>query len=585
MGWKSTWLLIPTADEATVLGRMRLRPALPRDPPPDEQPVAQRARLPGGWTLLALDHYADSTEAFRHEPSLAAWSRGTELLGLDLNESANFSVAWGWQDSRLAWRLTHALDEGPENLTVEGSPPAGWEGLRDKALAERRAGKPGDLLFDVPVDALALSAGTTPFLLDDDTPQTPLVRDWPDVDAATREALPLTNPDDAASGERMFRDAARGDAAAQQELGLELLRLEPPTAAQGALAQRWLSLAAEQGQGAAQALLGECMVEGVLGFQRDARTGLQWLELSAAQDHPEGLARLADLLFRQSVTQRQGRTVAVDDPASRERLQRMLSLLERGVQLGYKRCLVDWALQLHDGLAAPSDLIAAKAAMRVARQVAASRVLLLDPATLALFDVSPQEREAVWALSQPGSVGLGELVQAVRARRRDAEAEEQALRARAQGAIAAAAIARAEADEALARLAQARAEEQAQRVSAAASALLGMPRASVAVPQGPTGAIVALLLGIGLFLAAVAFASQLPRGGARGLMLLAGVANGWGAWALTGTWGWRHAPRAIVAALMLVPVMEVGGTRVGRRQTTTPSMKTAATTAWRAPES
>lgn len=42
-------------------------------------------------------------------------------------------------------------------------------------------------------------------------------------------------------------------------------------------------------------------------------------------------------------------------------------------------------------------------------------------------------------------------------------------------------------------------------------------------------------------------------------MLLAGFANAWGAWALAGTWGWRHAPRAIVAALMLVPVMGLLG--------------------------
>jgi hypothetical protein len=555
MGYKETWLLVPQADTATVLARMQLRPAGPQEGPP----VARALRLPqaagGLWTLLAFDHYADSTEPFRNEAAQAAWSRGTELLGLEINESANFSLAFGLRDGGARWNLQHVLDEGQEHLDVQGRPPEGWQALHAAELARLRGGEHGDLVFSVPIDTLALRIGTTPYTLDiDDAGEacTPLVRDSPPLDDATQRLL--LQPADAsliAQGE--LQAAALGDAEARLRVGVALLRCKPFTAAHGRLAQHWLELAANQGEGAAQALLGSCMSEGKPGFERDARGGLQWLELSAAQDHREGLHRLADHLYETSIHRRGDHVQAVDDAASKARLLRMLALLERGVEVGGKGCLVDLANRLHDGIGAPPDPLAAKAIVKIARSRAPEHLPQDAPEYDALLEPTPEEAQAVAQLARDWAASGKALVRGVRARRASLQARLDAMKAELATARDAAQLAQAQ-------LTHLRAQQGVQRAQAREAALGGALAALAHTDDGrPVGTMrwepgcTALVLGIGLLVLAVALAPGSPRGLTRLVLLAAGLCGGWGAWRLGGVRGWGTPARAGVAALMLLP--------------------------------
>jgi TPR repeat protein len=559
MGYKDTWLLIPQADTATVLARMQLRAARPGEGPP----VARALRLPaaagGAWTLLAFDHYADATEPFRNEAAQAAWSRGTELLGLEINENINFSQAFGVRDGGSRWSLMHMLDEGQEHLEVKGEPPEGWRTLHAAELARLRADEGGDLMFSVPIDTLALRVGATPYTLDTEVGcegVTPLVRELPQLDDATQQLLLGTAGAEALAPERLrasLQAAARGDAVARYNVGVALLRCKPPTAAHGQLAQQWLERAANQGEGTAQAVLGTCMCNGRPGFERDGRQGLQWLELSAAQDHREGLRRLADHLYETSIHRRGDSVMAVDDAASTARLTRMLALLERGVEVGSQGCLVDLANRVYEGIGAPADLVAAKAIVKIARVKGNVHLPENTPEYDALFVPTPEEAPIVEQLARDwASIGAA-LVSGLRARRAAQQAKLNAMKAELSAARQTAQWARA-------KLAHVQAQQGAQRAQAEESALRDALGALVQTDDGrPVGSLrwapgcTALVLGIGLLVLALALASSSSQAFTRLLLLTAGLCGAWGGWRLGTVRGWGVPARAAVAALMLVP--------------------------------
>ncbi len=553
MGFKETWLLVPQADTATVLTRMQLRSARPGDGPP----VARALRLPpaaGGalWTLLAFDHYADATEPFRNEAAQAAWSRGTELLGLEINETINVSQAWGVRDGGARWSLVHVLDEGQEHLEAQGEPPEGWKALRDAELAQLRAGEGGDLVFSVPIDALALRIGVTPYTVDiddGDEPSTPLVLDLPPLDDTTRQWLAQPGRDKPLPPEKL-QAAEAGNAQARLEVGQALLRCHPYTAAHGLLAQAWLERAAHQGEGGAQALLGSCICDGRPGFARDPRLGRQWLELSAAQDHLEGLRRLADQLYETSIHRRGGQVMAVDDEASAARLARMLELLERGVEGGGKGCLVDLISRVHDGIGAPPDRVAAMAIVQIARIKAPKHLPQNNPDFDALFAPTPEEAPTVDQLAREWGTSGKALVRGLRARRAARQAELDGLKAGLAAAREAARVAQADLDRVRARQ---QAEQRADTRKAVLTALVhsgdDRPVGKLRWAPGCT----ALVLGIGFLLLALAMAPSGSRGLTRSLLLAAGLCSAWGAWRLGGVREWSTAARGGVAALMLLP--------------------------------
>ncbi|MBC5786147.1 hypothetical protein H8N03_24625 [Ramlibacter sp. USB13] len=105
------------------------------------------AVLPGGWYLIWL-------KEFNHEwtEQLLAESISSECLavGCTASESVNASRSVFCRDIEMVWEVSHVLDEGEDDLAVEGDPPdslpAILAGARQRAAQARC-----DAVFDVPI--------------------------------------------------------------------------------------------------------------------------------------------------------------------------------------------------------------------------------------------------------------------------------------------------------------------------------------------------------------------------------------------------------------------------------------------------
>jgi hypothetical protein len=104
--------------------------------------------LPGGWVLVAADrcdHRILSPE------NLASLSAGCEAVACAIEEHVNFASSEFWIDGRRLWRVAHADDEGPENVSTEGSPPESFQQLIATAEPWDSENMEGHFHFDIPL--------------------------------------------------------------------------------------------------------------------------------------------------------------------------------------------------------------------------------------------------------------------------------------------------------------------------------------------------------------------------------------------------------------------------------------------------
>ena len=121
----------------------------------DDWPRARFAvsDLPGGWLLFVAPGLND---AFKDR--FIALSAGRDAVACSVEEHVMYQEARGYRHGAEVWRVVHDPDKGESlfHLEVTGAPPAQFEAIRARLIAEQEAegGEDAnvDLVSDVPLD-------------------------------------------------------------------------------------------------------------------------------------------------------------------------------------------------------------------------------------------------------------------------------------------------------------------------------------------------------------------------------------------------------------------------------------------------
>src|SRR5450432_1161639 len=158
MGYSISWLAVRGGVKAEVERALGLVDTGATEDFP-EAPICG-LDLPGGWYLLVLD---DCFHRFVMPDNLAALSRGTALVGCQVEEHEMLSTAFFWRDGVLEWEVAHEANKGLYHLDIDGTPPDSLAEIEARQREEQDAagGQDAeiDAMFDVPVELARSSCG------------------------------------------------------------------------------------------------------------------------------------------------------------------------------------------------------------------------------------------------------------------------------------------------------------------------------------------------------------------------------------------------------------------------------------------
>lgn len=114
--------------------------------------------LPGGWTVV----FSEATEWVTDGRPALLTGFG-EVVACRASEIVMVSTAWAVRDGEELWRVSHDPQDDPNALEVTGSPPPGFEEVRDRLFATQAEGDAEnhgcDYIFDIPLETAKLACG------------------------------------------------------------------------------------------------------------------------------------------------------------------------------------------------------------------------------------------------------------------------------------------------------------------------------------------------------------------------------------------------------------------------------------------
>ena len=155
-----SWIGLKGLDRAQALGLLGLTEA----PPSRRRHAAWIGESPTGWTILL------STDSrFASEERLLPLSTTGAVVGCQLSETVMCATTTLYDGGRVAWRVDYDCENGAP--TVTGAPPAEYQAIHDRVVAEQAAEDASDdelkadLIFDIPVE---LAKAVTGYRHDED---------------------------------------------------------------------------------------------------------------------------------------------------------------------------------------------------------------------------------------------------------------------------------------------------------------------------------------------------------------------------------------------------------------------------------
>src|SRR5690606_22541595 len=84
-------------------------------------------------------------------------SAGCRLVKFQAVEVVMTCRAECYVDGEMVWSLMHLGQASAEDLDVEGSPPEGFAGIRDRLVQQQEEESDVDCIYDIPVETAALA--------------------------------------------------------------------------------------------------------------------------------------------------------------------------------------------------------------------------------------------------------------------------------------------------------------------------------------------------------------------------------------------------------------------------------------------
>ena len=148
MGFHSSWIAVRGKPAEKVRSELRLKETAERESLPEADVTA--VALPSGWYVVFFN---DPLPSDLEERALARLSAGAELMMFVVEEASKVSLASGYSGGRRIWTLGHDSSKGPTHLDAQGALPEIVSKIRDRLLAQSRAGASGvDHVFDLPAE-------------------------------------------------------------------------------------------------------------------------------------------------------------------------------------------------------------------------------------------------------------------------------------------------------------------------------------------------------------------------------------------------------------------------------------------------
>ena len=146
-----SWIGFKNVGRAECLDILGMTPAAG----PADRARFSLAELPTGWTVLVSQDFA-----FASEKRLQRLSAGRTVVGLQASDTVMCATATLFDDGRMVWRVDYDCEVGhPE---IAGSPPAEYEAIFERLIAEQEASditdSEVDIIFEAPIElALAVT--------------------------------------------------------------------------------------------------------------------------------------------------------------------------------------------------------------------------------------------------------------------------------------------------------------------------------------------------------------------------------------------------------------------------------------------
>ena len=152
MGFKISWIGFEGIGKERALEKLGLLETGETDEA-NEAPFSG-AEIPGDWFILFSNDFE-----FASPGRLAALSVDCRVVALQVHETVMMSVAHSYERGNCVWGLVHDAQEGINNLSVSGSPPAAFQSVHQR-LTQKQEGAVGiDYIFDIPVETAASVCG------------------------------------------------------------------------------------------------------------------------------------------------------------------------------------------------------------------------------------------------------------------------------------------------------------------------------------------------------------------------------------------------------------------------------------------
>ena len=169
MGFSLTWVAVRGGTPQAILEHFGLRGTGQREESPEAEITG--TELPDGWYLIVDQH---DRLRLTDDRVLRELAQSRDVVMCFVEEHVMCSAAAGWRDGERLWSLHHEAGESAAALQIQGRPPAGFDGIRDRLSAQRTASageEPKvDYIWDIPVE---VAAALTGYRHDQDLPGEP----------------------------------------------------------------------------------------------------------------------------------------------------------------------------------------------------------------------------------------------------------------------------------------------------------------------------------------------------------------------------------------------------------------------------
>jgi hypothetical protein len=154
MGFRISWVGFQGLLKDQLMERLNLRDTGELDEV-NEAPLSG-ASIPGEWFILFSNDFM-----FASSERLVSLSRDCRTLACQVHEGIMASNAFSYERGVCLWQIMHNRQNGPDDLSVTGSPPEVFHSIRHRLmqLQVEQPGRQVDYVFDVPIETAGKVCG------------------------------------------------------------------------------------------------------------------------------------------------------------------------------------------------------------------------------------------------------------------------------------------------------------------------------------------------------------------------------------------------------------------------------------------